>query len=81
VGIDLSRQGIEIARNAHPQGRFEVLPADEKMLDNLGEPPFDIVVSIEVVEHLYSPREYAQGCFGPSDPEDGLSVRHPITAT
>ena len=63
VGIDLSRQGIEIARKAHPQGRFEVLPADDKLLDNLGEAPFDIVVSTEVVEHLYSPREYAQGCF------------------
>ena len=30
VGIDLSRQGIEIARKAHPQGRFEVLPADRQ---------------------------------------------------
>lgn len=63
VGIDLSRKGIEIARKAHPQGRFEVLRADEKLLDNLGEAPFDIVLSTEVVEHLYSPREYAQGCF------------------
>lgn len=63
VGIDLSRQGIEIARKAHPQGRFEVLQADDKLLENLGEAPFDIVVSTEVVEHLYSPREYAQGCF------------------
>jgi SAM-dependent methyltransferase len=63
VGVDLSRQGIEIARKAYPQGRFEVLPADDKLFDNLGEAPFDIVVSTEVVEHLYSPREYAQGCF------------------
>lgn len=63
VGIDLSRQGIEIARQAHPRVRFEVLPADDKVLANLGEPPFDIVVSTEVVEHLYSPREYARGCF------------------
>jgi len=63
VGIDLSEQGIEIARRAHPQGRFEVLPADEAVLDKLGESPFDIVVSTEVVEHLYSPRRYARGCF------------------
>ncbi len=27
-----------------------------------GNPPFDIVVSTEVVEHLYSPREWAAGC-------------------
>jgi len=40
-----------------------VLAADGKLLEKLGEPPFDIVVSTEVVEHLYSPREYARGCF------------------
>ena len=62
VGIDLSQQGIEIARKAHPQGRFEVLAADDQMLYNLGEAPFDMVVSTEVVEHLYSPREYVRGC-------------------
>lgn len=63
VGIDLGRQGIEIARKAYPGGRFEVLAADDKLLEKLGEAPFDIVVSTEVVEHLYSPREYAGGCF------------------
>jgi 2-polyprenyl-3-methyl-5-hydroxy-6-metoxy-1,4-benzoquinol methylase len=63
VGIDLSRQGIEVARKAYPQARFEVLPADDKLLDSLGEEPFDLVVSTEVVEHLYSPRAYAKGCF------------------
>lgn len=63
VGIDLSRQGIEIARKTHPDGRFEVLAADDMLLEKLGETPFDIVVSTEVVEHLYSPREYARGCY------------------
>ena len=63
VGIDLSREGIEIARVAHPNGRFELLPADDKLLANLREEPFDLVVSTEVVEHLYAPREYARGCF------------------
>lgn len=63
VGIDLSEEGIAQARNAHPTGRFEVLPADEHILDRLGEEPFDLVVSTEVVEHLYDPRAYAKGCF------------------
>jgi 2-polyprenyl-3-methyl-5-hydroxy-6-metoxy-1,4-benzoquinol methylase len=63
VGIDLSREGIEIARGAHPNGRFEVLPADDRLLVNLREEPFDLVVSTEVVEHLYAPRAYARGCF------------------
>ncbi|MEO7297110.1 MAG: class I SAM-dependent methyltransferase [Verrucomicrobiota bacterium] len=63
VGIDLSSSGVEIARTSYPEGRFEVLPADDQLLVNLKEKPFDIIVSTEVVEHLYAPREYAKGCF------------------
>lgn len=62
VGVDLSQQGIEIARRACPAGRFEVVAANEEILKNLNEPPFDIVISTEVVEHLYDPRAYARGC-------------------
>src|SRR3954447_1903766 len=50
VGIDLSDEGIEIARKTYPQARFEKLAADEQMLSNLNEPPFDLVISTEVVE-------------------------------
>lgn len=64
VGIDLSENGIAIARKAYPRGRFELLAADENVLARLGEPAFDFVISTEVVEHLYDPRGYAAGCFG-----------------
>jgi len=63
VGIDLSATGIEIARSSYPAARFEVLAADEQMLTSLGEQPFDILVSSEVIEHLYAPRQFVQGCF------------------
>lgn len=63
TGIDLSEQGISHARAAHPGVRFEILPADDHLLANLGEAPFDLIVSTEVVEHLYAPRLYMQGCF------------------
>ena len=63
VGIDLSPSGIALARKAYPKGRFEVAPADEFILENLLCQPFDVVISMEVVEHLYAPRSYAQGCF------------------
>lgn len=62
VGIDASAQGIEQARAGVPKGRFERLLADEDVLKNLDEEPFDIVVSTEVVEHLYDPRAWARGC-------------------
>jgi 2-polyprenyl-6-hydroxyphenyl methylase/3-demethylubiquinone-9 3-methyltransferase len=63
VGIDLSEQGITQARNTYADGRFEFIAADDRILKCLGEEPFDIVVSTEVVEHLYAPREWASGCF------------------
>ena len=63
VGIDASRSGIAVARQAYPAGRFEVMPADTSILANLGCQPFDLVISTEVVEHLYAPRTYASGCF------------------
>ena len=68
VGIDLSEQGIAQARKAHPGGRFELLAADEHVLERLNEAPFDVVISTEVVEHLYAPRGYARGCFAAVKP-------------
>ncbi len=63
VGIDLSEQGIALAREHYPGARFEQLPADDRLLMNLNCAPFDLVVSTEVVEHLYSPRAFVAGCY------------------
>lgn len=63
VGVDLSESGIKIARESYPQGRFEILGADDHVLENLKEPAFDLVVSTEVIEHVYAPRIYVRGCF------------------
>ena len=63
VGIDLSDSGLALAKAAHPQARFEQIPVDKQILDNLATSAFDLVVSTEVIEHLYAPREYAAGCF------------------
>jgi len=68
VGIDLSESGIEIARKTHPSGRFELLGADEHVLQRLNEPPFDVVISTEVVEHVYAPRSFMKGCFSSLKP-------------
>jgi 2-polyprenyl-6-hydroxyphenyl methylase/3-demethylubiquinone-9 3-methyltransferase len=63
IGIDLSESGIAIARRTYPGGRFEVMPANSHILERLHEQPFDLIVSTEVVEHLYAPRAYARGIF------------------
>ena len=56
VGIDLSEDGIEIAKKAHPKARFAVASVYDD-LSSIVE-PVDIVVSSEVIEHLYYPQRY-----------------------
>src|SRR5438105_304699 len=56
VGCDPSESGIGIARQHVPGARFENLAvADDPAA--LGDTAFDAAVAMEVVEHLYSPRE------------------------
>ncbi|MGA9246386.1 MAG: class I SAM-dependent methyltransferase [Silvibacterium sp.] len=69
VGIDLDEAGIRIARQSCPAGRFEVLAADKDILENLGEEPFDLVYSAEVIEHLYDPRSFMAGCYVATKPQ------------
>ena len=68
AGIDMSRGGVEIARQTTPEGHFEVLPADADVLRNLHEEPFDLVYSVEVIEHLYDPVSFLEGCFVATKP-------------
>src|SRR5688500_15475593 len=49
VGIDLSPSGIELARRHSPGVRFEIAAADDRVLERLGEKPFDYVISTEVI--------------------------------
>ena len=63
VGIDLSQEGIELARKRYPAARFECLPADDHILENLQCEPFEVVISTEVIEHLYDPHSFVRGCY------------------
>ena len=57
-GIDASETGITIASEKHP-GRFFVQDISSEQLQNaLSEFQFDVVISTEVIEHLYAPRSY-----------------------
>jgi 2-polyprenyl-3-methyl-5-hydroxy-6-metoxy-1,4-benzoquinol methylase len=77
VGIDPSPSGIQVARAAHPQARFEQLEVSQDMLAELGEGPFDIIVSTEVVEHLYDPPAWATGCYNALRPGGRLIASTP----
>jgi 2-polyprenyl-3-methyl-5-hydroxy-6-metoxy-1,4-benzoquinol methylase len=77
VGIDASDVGIGIARSAYPGGRFETMLIQENVLAGLGEAPFDVVSSTEVVEHLYDPVTWARCCFNALRPGGRLLVSTP----
>jgi len=68
VGVDMAKEGIRIAKECCPEGRFEVVNADRHILELLHEEPFDLVYSVEVIEHLYDPRSFMQGCFVATKP-------------
>jgi len=55
VGCDPSEEGIKFARQSYPEIEFQLLGAydDPGKLNHNG---FDVVVSTEVVEHLFLPR-------------------------
>jgi 2-polyprenyl-3-methyl-5-hydroxy-6-metoxy-1,4-benzoquinol methylase len=61
-GTDASPSGIEIAKKKNPQRFFlQDLEKDDlpEELQNIG---FDTIISTEVIEHLYSPRDYLDFC-------------------
>jgi 2-polyprenyl-3-methyl-5-hydroxy-6-metoxy-1,4-benzoquinol methylase len=55
TGIDVSPDGVILANKAYPDLVFEVASAYDNLADRFGD-DFDLVVSSEVIEHLYSPR-------------------------
>lgn len=56
TAVDVSADGIEIAKRAWPKVRFEVASIyDDTLSDVLSQAEFDCVVSLDVVEHLFFP--------------------------
>ena len=57
AGCDVSVEGIRIAQATHPDVRLIQASAYDDLASDHGT--FDIVTSLEVVEHVYAPRIYA----------------------
>lgn len=58
VGIDPSEDGVRIAKEKYPHLTIDQGSAYDDLANAYGQ--FDVVVSLEVVEHVYSPRDYAK---------------------
>ena len=61
VGVEPDTKGVRIARQNCPRAKFYQLAVDDGPDQVLADYPqgFDVVVSTEVIEHLYAPRRLA----------------------
>lgn len=59
TGVDPSEEGIRQARQAHPSLDTHVGSTYDDLADQFGR--FPVVTSLEVIEHVYDPHQYA-GC-------------------
>ncbi|HQR06096.1 MAG TPA: class I SAM-dependent methyltransferase [Gemmatales bacterium] len=71
IGVDPSEIGIELAKKAYPSIRLELGSAYDDLVGKYGQ--FPLVLSLEVVEHVYSPRLYAKCVFDLLEP-GGIAV-------
>ncbi len=63
VGIEPSADGIRVAMREARGVRFVQEEATPGLLERLGMAPFEVVVSTEVVEHVYDVNAWAAACF------------------
>jgi 2-polyprenyl-6-hydroxyphenyl methylase/3-demethylubiquinone-9 3-methyltransferase len=61
TGVDVSIQGVEQAQRRHPHLLLQLGSAYDRLADTYGR--FPVVISLEVVEHLYDPRAFARNLF------------------
>ena len=62
VGVDASSDGIELARLANPNVRYEICSVYDDLRDLAND--VDVVVSSEVIEHLYYPQRFLRNVQG-----------------
>jgi len=75
TGVDPSTEGISEAQRAYPCLRFEQGSAYDDLAVKYGR--FPVVISLEVVEHVYAPRDYARTLFDLVEPGGTAIVSTP----
>lgn len=75
TGVDVSVQGVEQAQRRHPHLSLQLGSAYDRLADTYGR--FPVVISLEVVEHLYDPRAFARTLFDLVEPSGTAIVSTP----
>lgn len=75
-GVDPSSDGIAQANRSYPQLRLEAGSAYDDLTRRFGR--FPVVISLEVVEHVYAPRDYARTLFDLVEPGGTAIVSTPF---
>lgn len=73
TGADVSERGIALCRETIPQGKFHVASLTDGSFPSVVGGPFDAIVSVEVIEHLYAPSQFLSNCRSML-PDGGLLV-------
>jgi 2-polyprenyl-6-hydroxyphenyl methylase/3-demethylubiquinone-9 3-methyltransferase len=72
VGVDAAPENIAAAR-LHAEGQGLAIDYRTGSIDMLGAEPFDLITSLEVVEHVEDPAAFVRGVAGALAP-DGLLI-------
>jgi 2-polyprenyl-3-methyl-5-hydroxy-6-metoxy-1,4-benzoquinol methylase len=77
-GSDLSPTGIEVARKSFPDINFFLADAQslyQDFLQTVGK--VDVVITTEVIEHIYDPRSFLRNCYDLLNPGGTLVLTTP----
>jgi 2-polyprenyl-3-methyl-5-hydroxy-6-metoxy-1,4-benzoquinol methylase len=77
TGVDASETGIEIARCDYTQATFIRSLIDKDLAEHTGLATFDLVISSDVIEHLYRPSDLFEAAVPLLKPQGQILVGTP----